>query len=90
MRREKMTKDRGDFVPEFKYQGLVRCCDVSGAYLKSSLSSENPDARASTADGVPMLRRAKIARYRSNSGKRVSSNEVFKASVLDSKSSGFS
>lgn len=90
MRREKMTKDRGDFVPEFKYQGLVRCCDASGAYLKSSLSSENPDARASTADGVPMLRRAKIARYRSNSGKRVSSNEVFKASVLDSKSSGFS
>lgn len=36
--------------------------------MKSALSSKKPHASASTADGVPILRRANIARYLSKSG----------------------
>lgn len=36
--------------------------------MNKALSSENPDASASTAAGVPILRRANIARYRWNNG----------------------
>lgn len=39
--------------------------------MNKALSSENPEASASTAAGVPMLRRANMARYRSNSGRLV-------------------
>ena len=43
-------------------------------YLNKALSSEKPEASASTAVGVPILRRANIARYLSNKGSFVSSN----------------
>jgi hypothetical protein len=61
-----------------------------GAYLKRSLSSEKPEASASTAEGLPMFRSANMARYLSNSGSRVSNNEAFKVDIADSEtSSGF-
>lgn len=37
--------------------------------LKRALSSENPEARASTASGVPMFLKPNIARYRSKRGR---------------------
>lgn len=43
-------------------------------HLKRTLSSEKPHASASTAGGVPMLRRANIARYLSKSGSSVASS----------------
>jgi hypothetical protein len=55
-----------------------------GTYLKSALSSLNPEARACTAEDVPMLRRANMARYRTNSGNFVSINELFKDNIFDS------
>ena len=44
---------------------------VEFAYLKRALSSEKPDASASTAADVPILRKANMARYLSNSGSSV-------------------
>lgn len=38
-------------------------------YLNRALSSEKPAARASTAAGVPIFRRANMARYRWNRGR---------------------
>lgn len=53
-------------------------------YLKRSLSSEKPEASASTAEGVPILRRANIARYLSNNGSAILSKDAFKDSIFDS------
>lgn len=43
-------------------------------YLKRALSSEKPHASASTAGGVPIFRKANIARYLSKSGSSVLSS----------------
>lgn len=60
------------------------------AYLNKALSSEKPDASASTAAGVPTFRSANMARYRSKSGKDVSSSFAFNAKIPPSDtSSGF-
>lgn len=51
-------------------------------YLNRALSSENPEASAATAEGVPILRRANIARYLSNKGSFVSSNLERNSEIL--------
>ena len=44
------------------YLGHLYRIERNETHLKSALSSENPEARASTAAGVPIFRRANIAR----------------------------
>jgi len=51
-------------------------------YLNNALPSEKPEASAATAAGVPIFRRANIARYLSNKGSLVSSNFERKSETL--------
>lgn len=68
---------------------LTRCSENwgSSAYLNKSLSSEKPEERASTADGVPILRRANMALYLSNKGSFLFNREVSNAVMADSETS---
>jgi hypothetical protein len=56
-------------------------------YLNNALSSVKPSASASTAAGVPMSRRANMARYRSNSDRDLLSSCSRRPGTL---ASGFS
>ena len=53
-------------------------------HLKRALSSVKPDAKASTALGVPIFRRANMARYLSKRGSFVSRSLALKSSMLSS------
>lgn len=50
-------------------------------YLNKALSSENPDASASTASAVPILRRVNMARYRSKRGSCVFVRSVWRDDI---------
>ena len=69
--------------PEELYSGAGRIGEKEKhiTYLNSALSSANPAASASTAAGVPTLRSANMARYRSNSGSAVSSSVARSAAM---------
>ena len=65
MRRKQLAKDKGDLVsiPEQnQYASYDEKTNEDGPHFNNTLSSENPAARASTAEGVPMFRNANIAR----------------------------
>ena len=53
-------------------------------YLNSALSSVKPAASASTAAGVPIFRRANMARYRSKRGREASRRVCFRAAIASS------
>ena len=53
-------------------------------YLNSALSSVKPAASASTAAGVPIFRRANIARYRSKRGREASRRVCFREAIASS------
>lgn len=65
MGRQQLAKDKGDLVSiprPSQYASYDEKMNHGGPHLKSALSSENPAARASTAEGEPMFRSANIAR----------------------------
>lgn len=83
MRGEHLTEDEGDFVSiRVRHYMWVRFHERGGTtYLNKALSSENPDASASTASAVPILRRANMARYRSKRGSCVFVRSVWRDDI---------
>lgn len=84
MRREQLSKYKGDLVSVYNNE-RVACLDVDEkSYLNRALSSANPAARASTAKGVPIFRSANMARYRSKSGSSLLRSFDRRSLMLDS------
>ena len=71
MGRQELAENESNFVPE---EVLIMGTSPSPkkAHLNKALSSAKPEARASTASGVPTFLSANMARYRSNRGTLVS------------------
>jgi hypothetical protein len=63
VRREQLAEDKCNFMPVSETMSKIwNATAWSNTNLKSALSSAKPAASASTADDVPMFRRANIAR----------------------------
>lgn len=88
MWREKLAKDERNFVSkDSEYRERV---NLFATDLNKALLSVKPDASASMASGVPIFRRANIARYLSNRGSFVSSSiDCNSRMLLEENSVGF-
>ncbi len=70
VRGKHLAKDEG-YLVSVRWRRVSSCLGeiMKATNLNKALSSENPEARASTASGVPMFLKPNIARYRSKRGR---------------------
>ena len=88
MGREELAEHKRNLVPRpLRLAWVTSIKTTRDTCLNRALSSAKPDASASTAAGVPIFRRANIARYLSNRGRFVSFRVFWSLAMFSSDAS---